>query len=295
MQIVEEIIKITNKIFIKNIKKQIKEIKKTSFIDEVKNNLSMAGELFIDSINMCKNKKLIDSISLLRNVYEMTLKGIVIDKDRGIYNSYKIIKKKQKINKDSSKEVREYIGKNFNQFFYMIENDDIFDRIYGAGILTYLYDKLCNYSHASIIMEEVYKIGNKEKIIEQMICIFLIYTMVLFYMDAICVKMKQLEVTENTCIFYTIITLYIFSEWKNNEEEFHKLRKYGDIIDLSIELNKEYYSKEKDLVLHIAQQIQNEKIVINKNNEIVNRLKKYCGENYYKKIISLISTIEIKK
>jgi hypothetical protein len=109
MQIVEEIIKITNKIFIKNIKKQIKEIKKTSFIDEVKNNLSMAGELLIDSINMCKNKKLIDSISLLRNVYEMTLKGIVIDKDRGIYNSYKIIKKKQKINKDSSKEVREYI------------------------------------------------------------------------------------------------------------------------------------------------------------------------------------------
>lgn len=56
MQIVEEIIKITNKIFIKNIKKQIKEIKKTSFIDEVKNNLSMAGELLIDSINMCKNK-----------------------------------------------------------------------------------------------------------------------------------------------------------------------------------------------------------------------------------------------
>ena len=57
----------------------------------------MAGELLIDSISMCKNRKLIASISLLRNVYEMTLKGIVIDKDRGIYNSYKIIKKKQKI------------------------------------------------------------------------------------------------------------------------------------------------------------------------------------------------------
>lgn len=295
MQRVEEIIKITNKIFIRNIKKQIKEIKKTSFIDEVKNNLSMAGELLIDSINMCKNKKLISSISLLRNVYEMTLKGIVIDKDSEIYDSYKIIKKKQKINKDSSKEVREYIGKNFGQFFYMIENDEIFDSIYGAGILTYLYDKLCNYSHSSIIMEELYKIGNKEKIIEQMICIFLIYTMVFFYMDAICVKMRQLEVTENTCIFYTIITLYIFYEWKNNEEEFNKLRKYGDIIDLSIDLNKEYYSKEKELVIHIAQQIQDEKIIIDENNEIDKRLKKYCGENYYKKIIGLILTIENKK
>lgn len=295
MQRVEEIIKITNKIFIRNIKKQIKEIKKTSFIDEVKNNLSMAGELLIDSINMCKNKKLISSISLLRNVYEMTLKGIVVDKDSEIYDSYKIIKKKQKINKDSSKEVREYIGKNFGQFFYMIENDEIFHRIYGAGILTYLYDKLCNYSHASIIMEELYKIENKEKIIEQMIYIFLIYTMLFFYMDAICVKMKQLDVTENTCIFYSIVTLYIFCEWKNNEEEFNKLRKYGDTIDLSIDLNKEYYSKEKELVLHIAQQIQDEKIIIDENNEIDKRLKKYCGENYYKKIIGLISTIEIKK
>lgn len=56
MQKIEEIINIANKVFVKNIKKQIKEIKNSQFRDEVKNNLSMAGELLIDSIYMFNKK-----------------------------------------------------------------------------------------------------------------------------------------------------------------------------------------------------------------------------------------------
>ena len=93
MQKIGEIINIANKVFVKNIKKQIKKIKNSQFRDEVKNNLSMAGELLIDSIYMFNKKKTIAEISILRNVYEMTLKGIVLDKNEEIFNSYKIIKK----------------------------------------------------------------------------------------------------------------------------------------------------------------------------------------------------------
>lgn len=130
MQKIGEIINIANKVFVKNIKKQIKEIKDSQFRDEVKNNLSMAGKLMIDSIYMFNKKKIIAAISVLRNVYEMTLKGIVIDKNEEIFNSYQIIKKSGKLDKDNSSKVRKFIGENFKEYFYVLENDESFNNIY---------------------------------------------------------------------------------------------------------------------------------------------------------------------
>ena len=71
MQKIGEIINIANKVFIKNIKKQIKEIKDSQFRDEVKNNLSMAGELMIDSIYIlgCKALYLFFCIFTNKPVY----------------------------------------------------------------------------------------------------------------------------------------------------------------------------------------------------------------------------------
>ena len=137
MQKVEERINVANKIFIKNIKKQIRIIKKSQFREEVKNNLSMAGALLIDSICLWNKKKTITAISLLRNVYEMTLKGIVIDKNEEIFNSYQIVKKSGKADKDNASKVRKFIGENFKEYFYVLENDESFNNIYGKGVLTY--------------------------------------------------------------------------------------------------------------------------------------------------------------
>ena len=227
MQKIGEIINIANKVFVKNIKKQIKKIKNSQFRDEVKNNLSMAGELLIDSIYMFNKKKTIAEISILRNVYEMTLKGIVLDKNEEIFNSYKIIKKSGNADKDNASKIRKFIGENFKEYFYVLENDESFNNIYGNGVLTYLYDKLCSYSHASKIMEELYKIKNDEVIVEQMICIFLLYSMVIFYMYATSVKLNRTNRSEATCIFYTIIVAYNFYDWTINKDE---LNKYKNII-----------------------------------------------------------------
>lgn len=284
MQKIEEIINIANKVFVKNIKKQIKKIKDSQFRDEVKNNLSMAGELLIDSIYMFNKKKTIAAISILRNVYEMTLKGIVLDKNEEIFNSYQIIKKSGKADKDNSSKIRKFIGENFKEYFYVLENDESFNNIYGNGVLTYLYDKLCSYSHSSKIMEELYKIKKDEIIVNQMICIFLLYVMVVFFMDATSVKLKQIAISENTCILYTIIMIYSIYECINSENNLNELTKYSNIIDLSIGLNKEYWLKEKKLILYVTQQIQNENnndIVIDENDELGKRLKMYCGEMNY--------------
>lgn len=287
MQKIEEIINIANKVFVKNIKKQIKKIKDSQFRDEVKNNLSMAGELLIDSIYMFNKKKTIAAISILRNVYEMTLKGIVLDKNEEIFNSYQIIKKSGKADKDNSSKIRKFIGENFKEYFYVLENDESFNNIYGNGVLTYLYDKLCSYSHSSKIMEELYKIKKDEIIVNQMICIFLLYVMVVFFMDATSVKLKQIAISENTCILYTIIMIYSIYECTNSENNLNELTKYSNIIDLSIGLNKEYWLKEKKLILYVTQQIQNENnndIVIGENDELGKRLKMYCGEMNYERL-----------
>lgn len=296
MQKIGEIINIANKVFIKNIKKQIKEIKDSQFRDEVKNNLSMAGELMIDSIYMFNKKKIIAAISVLRNVYEMTLKGIVIDKNEELFNSYQIIKKSGKLDKDNSSKVRKFIGENFKEYFYVLENDESFNNIYGSGVLTYLYDKLCSYSHASKIMEELYKIKNDEVIVEQMICIFLLYSMVIFYMDATSVKLNRTNISEATCIFYTIIVAYTFYDWTINKDELNKLQKYNKIIDLSIDLNQDYYQKEKGLASYITGEIQKEikqDISIEENVGVEKYLEKYCGKTNYQNFIAFVTKIKV--
>jgi len=296
MQKIGEIINIANKVFVKNIKKQIKEIKDSQFRDEVKNNLSMAGELMIDSIYMFNKKKIIAAISVLRNVYEMTLKGIVIDKNEEIFNSYQIIKKSGKLDKDNSSKVRKFIGENFKEYFYVLENDESFNNIYGSGVLTYLYDKLCSYSHASKIMEELYKIKNDEVIVEQMICIFLLYSMVIFYMDATSVKLNRTNISEATCIFYTIIVAYTFYDWTINKDELNKLQKYNKIIDLSIDLNQDYYQKEKGLASYITGEIQKEikqDISIEENVGGEKYLEKYCGKTNYQNFIAFATKIKV--
>ena len=295
MQKVEERINVANKIFVKNIKKQIKAIKKSQFREEVKNNLSMAGELLIDSIYLLNKKKTITAISLLQNVYEMTLKGIVLDKNEEIFNSYQIVKKSGKADKDNSSKVREFIGENFKEYFYVLENDERFNNIYGNGVLTYLHDKLCSYSHASKIMEELYKIKKDELIVEQMIFVFLLYTMVVFYMDATSVKLKRINMSEATCIFYTIVVAYNFYDWTINKNELNKLQKYNKLIDFSIDLNQDYYQKEKELTSYITGKIQKEMkqdINIEENAELEKYLKKYCGKTNYQNLVALIPKIK---
>lgn len=295
MQKVDERIKIVNKIFIKNIKNQINSIKDSQLSEEVKNNLSMAGELLIDSVYIFNNNKMITAISLLRNIYEMTLKGIVLDENKEIFNSYQIIKKSGKADKDSSSKVREFVGNNFKEYFYVLENDESFKNIYGNGILTYLYDKLCSYSHASKVMEELYKIKNNELIVEQMICVFLLYAIIVFYMDATSVKLKRTNISEATCILYTIVVLYTFYDWTSNKKEFDKWQKYNKIIDLSIDLNQDYYNKEKELVSYMCKQIQKEskqKINTKEDVNFEEYLEQYCGKKNYEKFISLAPKIK---
>ena len=60
-------------------------------------------------------------------------------------------------------------------------------------------------------------------------------------MDATSVKLNRTNISEDTCIFYTIIVTCTFYDWTINKDEMNNLQKYNKIIDLSIELNQDYY------------------------------------------------------
>ena len=292
MQSVEERINIANKVFIKNIKKQIKYINETNLNEEVKNNLAMAGELLISSINMYKRGETLESLSLLRNVYEMTLKGVVLDKNPEMLKAYKTINKAKNEEKDSSSEIRYFIAEKFNEYFYVIKKDELFDRIFNKGVLTYLYDNLCQFSHASIIMEALYKMEKEEVVIRQAVCIFYVYVMVVFYMDATSVKINKLKESKNTILFYSYIFSSVLVEWSKNEE-LSKLKKYKYIIDLSIEANQIYNYKEQQFILELQNRMKDDlKAIKNFTQEEINDinintskcLQKYCGKDCYKKL-----------
>ena len=115
-------------------------------------------------------------------------------------------------------------------------------------------------------------------------------------MDATSVKLNRTNISEATCIFYTIIVAYTFYDWTINKDELNKLQKYNKIIDLSIDLNQDYYQKEKGLASYITGEIQKEikqDISIEENVGGEKYLEKYCGKTNYQNFIAFATKIKV--
>lgn len=140
-------------------------------------------------------------------------------------------------------------------------------------------------------MEGLYKIKNDEAIIEQMICIYLLYIMVIFYMDATSVKLGKIEVSEETCAFYTIVLCFALYDLMINRDKLNKLQEYDKIIDLSIDLNEEYFNKEKALILYMVDDIKvemNHKDSVEKIVGLEKEFKRYCGKINYQRFMKIV-------
>ena len=193
MDKINEIIKIYDKMYIKQIKKILKVLDEQYDMDDsCKNNLCAAGELLISIMKMIETNNVNVALPCLRNVYEMLLKAIILEDNQDMMESYnKIIKDTEK---DRMSEVRKYVGENFNKYFSIIEKDEIFENTLGEGILTYIYKCLCRYSHATKVNEFVYLIEKENDLKELFnlyLSLFLVYQIILVYIDAVCTKLKN--------------------------------------------------------------------------------------------------------
>ena len=300
MNKINEIIKIYDKMYIKQIKKMLKVLDKQDDMDDsCKNNLCAAGELLISIMKMMEIDNVNVALPCLRNVYEMLLKAIILEDNQKMKESYnKIIKDKEK---DRMSEVRKYVGENFNKYFSIIEKDEIFENTLGEGVLTYIYKCLCRYSHATKVNEFVYLIekeNNLKELFNLYLCLFLVYQIILVYIDAVCTKLKLEKLNNEIFLASGIIflnTINVFAILKSKIED---IKDYSEkILGEPDDLFKIRIEEEKELSTFFVEDIKMQIESINVQKEIVDNycnrvLKKYFTRKQLDKIDEVIKSIK---
>jgi len=230
MDDIHVLLKKYNKVFKNQIRRSIRKCNKLDINEHSKNNLVESGELLIYCIRMFEKHHFTLALPLLRNIYDMLLKALVMDNDKDTLNSYNDLSKDKTEKNDDSKNVRYKIGVDFSKFFSGIEFEPLMKEMLGDGILTYVYNMLCMYSHATKISEFAYIMEKNEEvniIYTEYLLVFLLYPLIIFYLDGMYTKIHDIKsVAENYILFMSVICYYLLSIVK--EPSYKKLKKYND-------------------------------------------------------------------
>lgn len=300
MDKINEIIKIYDKMYIKQIKKILKVLEEQdNMVNSCKNNLYASGELLISIMKMIETNHVNVALPCLRNVYEMLLKAIILEDNQDMMESYnKIIKD---IEKDRMSEVRKYVSKNFNKYFSIIEKDEIFENTLGEGILTYIYKCLCRYSHATKVSEFVYLIEKENDLkglFNLYLSLFLVYQIVLLYIDAVCTKLSLEKLNNEIFLVSGIIFLNTINVLTILKSKIEDIKEYSKkILGEPDDLFKIRIEEEKELSTVFIEGIKTEIESINIQKEIVDNyckifLKKYFTQKQLEKIDKIIKSIK---
>ena len=300
MDKINEIIKIYDKMYIKQIKKILKVLEEQdNMVNSCKNNLYASGELLISIMKMIETNHVNVALPCLRNVYEMLLKAIILEDNQDMMESYnKIIKD---IEKDRMSEVRKYVSKNFNKYFSIIEKDEIFENTLGKGILTYIYKCLCRYSHATKVSEFVYLIEKENDLkglFNLYLSLFLVYQIVLLYIDAVCTKLNLEKLNNEIFLVSGIIFLNTINVLTILKSKIEDIKEYSKkILGEPDDLFKIRIEEEKELSTFFIEGIKTEIESINVQKEIVDNyckifLKKYFTQKQLEKIDKIIKSIK---
>jgi len=300
MDKINEIIKIYDKMYIKQIKKILKVLEEQdNMVNSCKNNLYASGELLISIMKMIETNHVNVALPCLRNVYEMLLKAIILEDNQDMMESYnKIIKD---IEKDRMSEVRKYVSKNFNKYFSIIEKDEIFENTLGEGILTYIYKCLCRYSHATKVSEFVYLIEKENDLkglFNLYLSLFLVYQIVLLYIDAVCTKLNLEKLNNEIFLVSGIIFLNTINVLTILKSKIEDIKEYSKkILGEPDDLFKIRIEEEKELSTFFIEGIKTEIESINVQKEIVDNyckifLKKYFTQKQLEKIDKIIKSIK---
>ena len=300
MDKINEIIKIYDKMYIKQIKKILKVLEEQdNMVNSCKNNLYASGELLISIMKMIETNHVNVALPCLRNVYEMLLKAIILEDNQDMMESYnKIIKD---IEKDRMSEVRKYVSKNFNKYFSIIEKDEIFENTLGEGILTYIYKCLCRYSHATKVSEFVYLIEKENDLkglFNLYLSLFLVYQIVLLYIDAVCTKLNLEKLNNEIFLVSGIIFLNTINVLTILKSKIEDIKEYSKkILGEPDDLFKIRIEEEKELSTFFIEGIKTEIESINIQKEIVDNyckifLKKYFTQKQLEKIDKIIKSIK---
>lgn len=212
--------------------------------------LTQAHETLINVNNNLKSDRLVDANILLRSAFEYIMMGMMIQFDNKVYDEFITLG----IERDKTK-VCKIIGK------FRTHMNEICSEIYQninrkekLKILTELYDKLCNFTHSTLIVSTMIEIkSSKEKEIVKMLMFqnYYFLKMLLFY----CLKYftsdkKHYLELQNIGFTYMFMLLEVNNKIKEYNIDFSK---YNDF--LYYDRNVEYFEKNKKESIKIKEEL----------------------------------------
>ena len=293
MDDLEKIIKVYNHVFIKQINKIQKTLETQNMDDSAKNNLNASGDLLIKIVKLMQKGEIIVALPCLRNVYEMTLIAIVLEDNKEIFDLYNKMLDEEK--RSMMSKVRFFIGKNLNKYFCVFNDNGELKKYLGDGILTYLYHCLCRLAHATKVNEVVY-LAQKDTELWKSICnfftIFLIYPMIMVYIDAVYTKIGRGYVSQEISGVFTVGIILVLLVIKNDNKLMDSLKNINkhmcNIVDESC-------FKDMDSQKELAQKYINDMQNLMSNNGIdegklnlqINKLGKFFSEQQKEELIEI--------
>lgn len=242
-----------------NIEQRVKHNETINLLTQAYNTLNSIKALL-------KANSLIDANSLLRSSFEYILVGMMLQFEDKVYDEFINLSIDDENARDYTK-----IQKLINRFKTHL-NDislDLFkdlNRKEKGDMLIELYDKLCKFTHSSLIVTTIVEIkNNDDKEIIKMLNYqnFYFVKILLFY----CLKYftndkKHYLLNENIVYSFLLYNFQVSMKLKDGENTFKKYSKYlyTDENQKYFKKNEKYKDKVKDDILSLKENIDNEKL-----------------------------------
>lgn len=244
----KEILEITNKKYVEILESIASKIEAANIETTEKNLVLMATGRMIKIYKNYFIDSPIESVENARSIYEMIMKAIAINDDLDIKESYEKIDKEFNEQNDKPGQIRKRIQQHFNEYFSLIEDDEIIKTEFPKGVLDYLYSCLSRYTHPTKEKEFIFELLKNNKYADfALISIYMEYieSVMIIFMDLVSTKYKTLEeeVQNFISIFALKILTFIYLYLPININTIVEIAKFANTFFESNKNNEEYFKK----------------------------------------------------
>lgn len=242
-----------------NIEQRVKHNETINLLTQAYNTLNSIKDLL-------KANSLIDANSLLRSSFEYILVGMMLQFEDKVYDEFINLSIDDENARDYTK-IQKLINR-FKTHLNDISQDlfkDLNSREKGT-MLTELYDKLCKFTHSSLIVTTIVEIKNNDdkEIIKMLNYQNFYFVKILLFC---CLKYftndkKHYLLNENIVYSFLLYNFQVSMKLKDGENTFKKYSKYlyTDENKKYFKKNEKYKDKVKDDILSLKENIDNEKL-----------------------------------
>lgn len=224
---------------------------------------------------LIKNNSLVDSNTLLRSAFENLIMGMMIYLDSNVYDEFKKLGLKKEERVYTQQKLRNLFKNNLKiidkNMFKEVSNRQI------QKILDEYYNKLCLFTHSSLIVNEMVEgtLNNDEDLF------IIVAKQNMYFLEVLlncCLKFITKDKSDSIQYDYMIFGWYILiSDIDRTKYTNEYLSKYNELLYENI--NEEYLSKNKSDLKMIKKEIENlEKLIKENPIEVIGFLEELLNK-----------------